>query len=49
VQKISILTVLEATVLSRYESSDSNITSWKKGIPSESLGYFGLDLEEVKS
>ncbi len=42
VQKISILTVLEATVFRRYESSDSNVTSLKKGIPTESIGYFRL-------
>ncbi len=31
-QKISIFTVLEAAVFHQYESSDSNITSLKKGI-----------------
>ncbi len=48
-EKISILTVFEATVIRRYESSNSNITSLKKGNPTESLSYVGLDLEENES
>jgi hypothetical protein len=36
--QFSILMVLEATVFRRYDSSDSNISSLKKGIPTESVG-----------